>query len=144
MKSLIFYLFMCQLPCRIRLFVTPWIVAVQAPLSMEFSRQKYWSGLLFPSPGDLPTPGPKPRFPVLQADSLPSESPGKHDHDYLFRRKKKKTLQLCVVKFCDQELTNTKNSKKKKSLIDCLVLLRMLFSLHFFFFGHIPVIALLY
>ena len=57
---------------------------------------------------------------------------------------KKKTLQLCIVKFCDQELTNTKNSKKKKKLlIDCLVLLRMLFSLHFFF-GHIPVIALLY
>ena len=44
---------------------------------MEFSRQEYWSGLPFPSPGDLPEPGIKPRSPVLQADSLPSELPGK-------------------------------------------------------------------
>ena len=45
----------------------------QAPLSMGFSRQEYWSGLLFPSPGDLPDPGIEPRSPALQADSLPSE-----------------------------------------------------------------------
>ena len=44
---------------------------------MEFSRQEYWSGLLFPSPGDLPDPGIEPTFPALQADSLPSELPGK-------------------------------------------------------------------
>ena len=53
--------------------MTPWIVACQAPLSMEFSRQEYWSGLPFPSPGDLPNPGIKPDLPALQADSLPSE-----------------------------------------------------------------------
>ena len=58
------------------LFATPWTVAYQAPLSMEFSRQ-YWSGLPFPSPGDLPNPGIKPRSPELQADTLPFESPGK-------------------------------------------------------------------
>ena len=52
-------------------------VAHQAPLSMEFSRQEYWSGLPFPSPGDLPDPGIKARSPTLQADSLLSESPGK-------------------------------------------------------------------
>ena len=52
-------------------------VACQAPLSMEFSRQEYWSGLSFPSPGDLPNQGIKPRSPVLQADSLPSESAGR-------------------------------------------------------------------
>ena len=46
-------------------------------LSMEFSRQEYWSGLPFPSPGDLPNPGIKPRSPALQVDSLPSELPGK-------------------------------------------------------------------
>ena len=46
-------------------------------LSMEFSRQEYWSGLPFPSPGDLPDPGIEPRSPTLQADSLPSEPPGK-------------------------------------------------------------------
>ena len=53
--------------------VTPWAVAHQAPLSMGFSRQEYWSGLPFPSPGDLPNPGIKPEFPELQADSLPTE-----------------------------------------------------------------------
>ena len=63
---------------RVRLFVTPWIVAYQAPQSMEFSRQEYWSGLPFPSPEDLPNPGIKPRSPTLQADTLPSEPPGKH------------------------------------------------------------------
>ena len=56
---------------------TPWSVARQAPLSMGFSRQEYWSGLPFPSPGDLPNPGIKPWSPALQADSLPTELPGK-------------------------------------------------------------------
>ena len=57
--------------------MTPWTVAYQASLSMGFSRQEYWSGLPFPSPGDLPDPGIKPRSPTLQVDSLPSEPPGK-------------------------------------------------------------------
>ena len=61
----------------VRLFPTQWNVAYQAPLSMEFSRQEYWSGLPFPSPGDLPNPGIKPGSPLLQADTLPSEPPGK-------------------------------------------------------------------
>ena len=61
----------------VQLFATPWTVAYQAPLSMEFSRQEYRSGLPFPSPEDLPNPGIKPRSPALQADSLPAESPGK-------------------------------------------------------------------
>ena len=59
------------------LFVTPWAVACQAPLSMEFSMLKYLSGYLLPSPGDLLNPGIEPRSPALQADSLPSEPPGK-------------------------------------------------------------------
>ena len=50
---------------HVRLFVTPWSVAHQAPLSMGFSRQEYWSGLPFPSPGDLPDPGTEPGSPVL-------------------------------------------------------------------------------
>ena len=58
------------------LFVTAWTVARQAPLSMGLSRQEYWSGLLFYSPGDLLNPGIKPRSPALQADSLPSKPPG--------------------------------------------------------------------
>ena len=62
---------------RVRLFATLWTVAHHAPLSMGFSRQEYWSGLPFPSPGDLPDPGIKPRSPALQADALTSEPPGK-------------------------------------------------------------------
>ena len=52
-------------------------VACQVPLSMEFSRQEYWSGLPFPSPGGFPDPGTEPGPPELQADSLPSEPPGR-------------------------------------------------------------------
>ena len=65
---------------RVRLFATPWTVAYQAPLSMGFSRQEYWSGLPFPSPGDLPDPGIEPWSPALQADALTSEPPGKFDN----------------------------------------------------------------
>ena len=63
---------------RVQLFATPWTVAHQAPPSMGFSRQEYWSGLPFASPGDLPDPGIEPRFPALQADALTSEPQGKH------------------------------------------------------------------
>ena len=62
---------------RVRLFATPWTVAHQASLSVGFSRQEYWSGLPFPSPGDLPDPGIEPRSPALQGDALTSEPPGK-------------------------------------------------------------------
>ena len=62
---------------RVRLFATPWTVAYQAPLSMGFSNQEYWSGLSFPSPGDLPDPGIEPGSPTFQADVLTSEPPGK-------------------------------------------------------------------
>ena len=58
-----------KLLSRIQLFATPWTVAYQAPLSVEFSRQEYWSGLPYPSPGDLPDPGIEPRSPALQADT---------------------------------------------------------------------------
>ena len=56
------------------LFATPWTVAYQAPPSMGFSRHECWSGLPFPSPGDLPDPGIEPGSPALQADALPSET----------------------------------------------------------------------
>ena len=61
---------------RVQLFATLWTVAHQAPLSMGFSRQEYWSGLPFPSPGDLPNPGIEPGSPALQADALSSEPLG--------------------------------------------------------------------
>ena len=59
---------MSKLLSRVQLFVAPWTVDCQAPLSMEFSRQEYWSGLPFPSPEDLPDPGIEPGSPALQAD----------------------------------------------------------------------------
>ena len=62
---------------RVGLFATPWTVAYQASPSMGFSRQEYWSGLPFPSPGDLPDPGIEPRSLTLEADTLTSEPPGK-------------------------------------------------------------------
>ena len=66
---------------HVQLFGTPWtVVAHQALLSMEFSRQEYWSGLPFVSPGDLPDPGIEPRFLALQADSLPTKLPGKFSY----------------------------------------------------------------
>ena len=67
----------CSLLSGVQLFATPLTVARQAPLSMEFSRQEYWSGLLCPPPGCLPDPGVKLRSPALQAGSFPSEPPGK-------------------------------------------------------------------
>ena len=60
-----------KLLSRVRLFETPWTVAHQTPQSMEFSKQEYWSGLPFPSPGNLPNPRIEPRSPALQADALP-------------------------------------------------------------------------
>ena len=73
-----------KLLSRVRLFVTPWTVAHQAPLSMGFSRQEYCSGLPFPSPGDPPDPGIEPRSPAWQADSLPSGPSGKPFWHYEF------------------------------------------------------------
>ena len=65
-----------KLLSHVQLFATPWIVAYQAPPSMGFSRQEYWSGLPFPSPGDLPNPGIEPGSPAFRADALTSEPPG--------------------------------------------------------------------
>ena len=69
----------CVLSCFscVLLLTTLWTVAHQAPLSMTFFRQEYWSGLPFPAPGDLIDPGMEPRSPALQANSLPSEPPEK-------------------------------------------------------------------
>ena len=64
-----------KLISRVWLFATPWTVAHQAPPSMGFSRREYWSGLPFPSAGDLPNPRIEPRSPTLQVDTLTSEPP---------------------------------------------------------------------
>ena len=70
--------FVCVLN-RVQLFVTPWNVAHQAPLSMEFCRQKYWSGLPLSIPGHLPDPGLKPISPVLAGGFFTTVPPGKLD-----------------------------------------------------------------
>ena len=67
---------MKSLSC-VRFFATPWTVAYQASPAMGFSGQECWSGLPFPSPGDPPDPGIELGSPALQADTLPSEPPGK-------------------------------------------------------------------
>ena len=80
---------------HVRLFETTCTAAYQALPSMGFSRQEYWSGLPFPSPGDLPNPGIKPGSPALQAEALPSEPPGKSpklDKKYKKSIKKKKSI----------------------------------------------------
>ena len=85
----------------VRLFVTPWTEAYRAPPSMGFSRQEYWSGLPFPSPGDLPYPGIEPGSPAFQADALTSEPPGKKKHVSFLDAKNQLTspslVQLTVI-----------------------------------------------
>ena len=86
---------------HVRFFATPWTAAYQAPLSMGFSRQEYWSGVPFPSPGHLPNPGIEPRFPVQQAHALPSEPPGNpgimyHAKGFKLRKKLVPTFQTGV------------------------------------------------
>ena len=74
-----------KLLSRVPLFVTLWTVAYQAPPSMGFSRKEYWSGLSFPSPGDLPDPEIEPGSPAFQADALTSEPPGKVSYETSLR-----------------------------------------------------------
>ena len=66
-----------QLLCRVQLFVTSWTVARQAPLSVGFPRQGYWSGLPFPPPGDLPKPGIKLVSPAMTGIFFTTDPPGK-------------------------------------------------------------------
>ena len=73
----IYVLYVCVLVTQSCLTLPLHVQARQSPLFMEFSRQEYWSGLLFPSRGNLPNSGVEPRSPALQADSLPTEPPGK-------------------------------------------------------------------
>ena len=82
---------------RVRLFATPGTIAYQAPPSMGFSRQECWSGLPFPSPGDLPNPGIEPRSPTLQVDSLSSEPPAKPPDICLGMRVKSCMVALFLV-----------------------------------------------
>ena len=86
------------------LFVTPWTAAHQSPLSMRFSRQRYWSRFPFPSPGDLPNPGIEPRSPALQTDSLPTELQGKLQ--YCIYNGVIPALGLAVNEYLNEWMTN--------------------------------------
>ena len=81
-------------------FAIPWTAACQAPPFMGFSRQEYWSGLPFPSPGDPPNPGIKPRSPTLQADSLPLEPQEKKIVWYTERNLGIPGLLFLMIPFC--------------------------------------------
>ena len=107
---------------RVRLLATPGTVARQAPLSMGFCRQEYWSGWPFPSPGDLPDPGIEPRSPALQADALPSESPGKPLSNFI--------LCLLNIKMCPR-FFHLKQVNKKIFLFHIHPLSRAFHCLHF-------------
>ena len=82
-----------KLLSHVQLFATPWTIAYQAPPSMGFSRQEYWSGVPFLSPGDLSNPGIEAGSPTLQADALPSEPPGKLQ----FGQRSYEQLNLCLI-----------------------------------------------
>ena len=84
---------------RVQIFATLWTVADQPPPSTGFSRQEYWSGLPFPSPGDLADPGIEPRSPALDTDALTSEPPQK-----MFKKERQKRTKL-VVRHIEATLT---------------------------------------
>ena len=86
----------CQSLSRVQLFVTPWTVARQAPLSVGFSRQEHWSGLPCPPPRDLPNPGIEPRSTALQADSLPSEPPGR-PYQFINTENRRQNIRTALV-----------------------------------------------
>ena len=95
---------------RVQLFATPWTVAHQAPPSVGFSRQKYWSRLPFPSPGNLLDPGIEPRSPSLQADALTSEPAGKTltRIDFLKKQRSSKEARYNTSEFFRLQRTDSK------------------------------------
>ena len=103
-------------------FATPWTVACQDPLSMGFSRQEYWSGLQFPSPGGLPDPGIKPASsgtPALQEDSLPLShqgSPFIYIYIYIYLIVKWKNRTLYIYRWLYQNRMGTINTKQKTTI----------------------------
>ena len=109
---------------HVQLFATSWTVAYEAPQSMGFSRQEYWSGLPFPSPEDLPNRGIEPRSPALQADALPPEPPEKPLAEIVtlwasnstkcrvFRELKTYHIKSCTQKFIAALLTTGRKGRE--------------------------------
>ena len=111
-----------------RFFATPWTVAHQAPLSMGFSRQQYWSGLPFHPPGDLPDPGFKPESPALQAASLPATPSGKPQKKMVWTKLGKNFKN--IFKYFKKKELHLMNNKYMPSSLPGIwhVLLQLLFS----------------
>ena len=99
----VMWICVCQSLSQVRLFVIPRTVAYQTLLSMEFSRQEYWSGLAISFSRDLPNPGIAPRSPALQADSLPSEPSGKPQCGSIFSAKYMMTILVLKAAYTTAE-----------------------------------------
>ena len=104
---------------HVPLFVTPWIVVHQAPLSMEFSRQGYWNGLPFPFPGDLPNPGIESRSPTLRVGSLPSEPPRNPN---ILKRRKQSVHIKCNKNFI-KPISNNRKTFKRQIIIKKIIII---------------------
>ena len=106
---------------RVRLFVTLWTVALKAPLSMGFSRQDYWSGLPFSTPGDLPNPGIEPASPALAGRFFTTKSPGKPFplliNDSIFHSVNKLKV-LIIFNFCTSQLRSYTDFLPPKSILN--------------------------
>ena len=126
-------LMLSRLLSCVRLFATPWTIAHQAPLSMGFSRQEYWSGLPFPSPRDLPKPGIKPRSLALQADVLTSKPAGKPADIHIFssmnsnNQSSGNDAKILDKSFSNQSFTTYYQKLKNQNIqIMCVLLLSAL------------------
>ena len=105
---------MCAKSLQSRPTLWPHGLAHQAPLSLGFSRQEYWSGLPCPPPGDLPDPGVEPRSPALQADSLSFEPPGKHDNNTLLILTSTQRTIYNKGQACYRNCSHIKEIRRKK------------------------------
>ena len=110
---------------RVRLFATAWTVAAQAPPSMGFSRQEYWSGVPLPPPGDLPHPGIEPRSPALQADALPSEPPRKPEERNTSKGGKSLTSQDLAKQTYSSTSSSLSSKKQPMNLTDSSKLIQV-------------------
>ena len=119
-------------------FASPWTVPWQAPLSMGFSRQKYWSVLQFPSPGDLPNRVINPGSPTLQADSLPSKEPGNLKiytiHTSYKNRSKYRVFFLAYISVLEQCVMKSCRTEKWDIIPALLVLYSLIIVLVYHFF----------
>ena len=124
----------------VRLFATPWTVAYQASPSMGFSRQDYWSGLPFPSPGDLPNQGIEPGSPALEAGTLTSEPPGKWtkfivNMCWMQSNAFSVTIKMTIRVLCALVLSHVQFFVMRQT-VDCQAPLSTEFSRHEYWSGH--------